>query len=177
MYLDRIYDWLRVFVRQNTFEISIPSLRDPSLSPPGETALIVSLLFDHGLAKHIASIDSHENLKKMVTEMVLDELDGYFPELMSHMVKTVVTTPLTIEGKTNNTQGSLTGWSFANDPFPAEYRFLKVSKSVLTPVDTIKQAGQWAFNPAGVPVAILTGKLAADAVEKDLKKNKKRGED
>ncbi|ETA81189.1 phytoene desaturase family protein [Youngiibacter fragilis] len=175
--LDRIYDWLRVFVRQNTFEISIPSLRDPSLSPPGETALIVSLLFDHGLAKHIASIDSHENLKKMVTEMVLDELDGYFPELMSHMVKTVVTTPLTIEGKTNNTQGSLTGWSFANDPFPAEYRFLKVSKSVLTPVDTIKQAGQWAFNPAGVPVAILTGKLAADAVEKDLKKNKKRGED
>lgn len=173
--LDRISDWLKVFVRKNTFEISIPSLRDPSLSPPGETALIVSLLFDYGLAKHIASIDSHENLKKMITEMVLAELDGYFPDLSSHIVKTVVTTPLTIEGKTNNTQGSLTGWSFANDPFPAEYRFLRVSKSVITPIDTIKQAGQWAFNPAGVPVAILTGKLAADAVEKDLKKNNKRG--
>jgi hypothetical protein len=174
--LDMIYGWVRAFVRQNTFEISIPSLRDPSLSPPGETALIVSLLFDYQLAKHIAALDSHENLKRRVTEMVIAELDGYFPDLSDHVVKTVVTTPLTIEGKTNNTQGSLTGWSFANDPFPAEYRFLKVSSSVLTPIGSIKQAGQWAFNPAGVPVAILTGKLAADAVEKDLKKNNRRGE-
>lgn len=174
--LDMIYGWVRAFVRQNTFEISIPSLRDPSLSPPGETALIISLLFDYQLAKHIAALDSHENLKRRVTEMVIAELDGYFPDLSDHVVKTVVTTPLTIEGKTNNTQGSLTGWSFANDPFPAEYRFLKVSSSVLTPIDSIKQAGQWAFNPAGVPVAILTGKLAADAVEKDLKKNSRRGE-
>ncbi len=174
--LDMIYGWVRAFVRQNTFEISIPSLRDPSLSPPGETALIISLLFDYQLAKHIAALDSHENLKRRVTEMVIAELDGYFPDLSDHVVKTVVTTPLTIEGKTNNTQGSLTGWSFANDPFPAEYRFLKVSSSVLTPIGSIKQAGQWAFNPAGVPVAILTGKLAADAVEKDLKKNSRRGE-
>ncbi len=174
--LDMIYGWVRAFVRQNTFEISIPSLRDPSLSPPGETALIVSLLFDYQLAKHIAALDSHENLKRRVTEMVIAELDGYFPDLSDHVVKTVVTTPLTIEGKTNNTQGSLTGWSFANDPFPAEYRFLKVSSSVLTPIGSIKQAGQWAFNPAGVPVAILTGKLAADAVEKDLKKKNRRGE-
>lgn len=173
--LEKIYDWVRLFVRQNTFEISIPSLRDPSLSPPGETALIVSLLFDYELAKHMAALDSHENLKQRVTEMVISELYGYFPDLEGHVVKTVVTTPLTIEKMTMNTQGSLTGWSFANDPFPAEYRFLKVSKSVLTPIDTIKQAGQWAFNPAGVPVAILTGKLAADAVEKDLKKNNKRG--
>jgi phytoene dehydrogenase-like protein len=174
--LDMIYGWVRAFVRQNTFEISIPSLRDPSLSPPGETALIVSLLFDYQLAKHIAALDSHENLKRRVTEMVIAELDGYFPDLSDHVVKTVVTTPLTIEGKTNNTQGSLTGWSFANDPFPAEYRFLKFSSSVLTPIGSIKQAGQWAFNPAGVPVAILTGKLAADAVEKDLKKNSRGGE-
>jgi phytoene dehydrogenase-like protein len=174
--LERIYSWLKVFVRQNTFEISIPALRDSSLSPPGETALIVSILFDYGLVKHIAELDSHENLKKRITEMVIAELDGYFPELSRHVVKTLVTTPLTIEDKTNNTQGSLTGWSFANDPFPAEYRFLKVSQSVLTPIDTIKQAGQWAFNPSGVPVAILTGKLAADAVIKDLKKKKPKEE-
>ncbi len=174
--LERIYSWLKIFVRQNTFEISIPALRDSSLSPPGETALIVSILFDYGLAKHIAELDSHENLKKRITEMVISELDGYFPELSRHVVKTLVTTPLTIEGKTNNTQGSLTGWSFANDPFPAEYRFLKVSQSVLTPIETIKQAGQWAFNPSGVPVAILTGKLAADAVIKDLKKKKPKEE-
>lgn len=173
---ERIYSWLKEYVRQNTFEISIPSLRDSELSPPGETALIVSILLDYGLVKHVAGIDSHENLKAKITEMVISQLDGYFKDFSGHVLKTSVTTPLSIENKTNNTQGSLTGWSFANKPFPAEFRFLKVSKSVNTPIRSIKQAGQWAFNPAGVPVAILTGKLAADAVIRDLKKNRK-GED
>lgn len=172
---ERIYSWLNEYVRQNTFEISIPSLRDSELSPQGETALIVSILLDYGLVRHMAGIDSHENLKAKVTEMVISQLDGYFKDFSGHVIKTSVTTPLSIERKTNNTQGSLTGWSFANNPFPAEFRFLKVSKSVNTPIRSIKQAGQWAFNPAGVPVAILTGKLAADAVIRDLKKRK--GED
>lgn len=174
--LGRIYTWLETFVKQNTFEISIPALRDPALSPAGETALIVSLLFDYTLAKHIAQIDSHENLKVRITEMVITQLDGYFPDLSRDILKTVVSTPLTIAGRTNSTEGSVTGWSFANDPFPVEYRFLKVSQSVLTPIPSIKQAGQWAFNPAGVPVAILTGKLAHDAVSRDLKKRQPKGD-
>jgi hypothetical protein len=49
---------------------------------------------------------------------------------------------------------------------------LRVSQSVKTPFATIKQAGQWGFNPAGVPVAIMTGKLAADAVLKELSRRK-----
>jgi phytoene dehydrogenase-like protein len=102
--------------------------------------------------------------------MIVSNIELLFYDLSNHIIKTVLTTPLTIANKTNNTEGSLTGWSFANQPFPAEYRFLKISQSVITPIDNIKQAGQWTFNPAGVPVSILTGKLAADAVLKDLNK-------
>jgi hypothetical protein len=43
-------------------------------------------------------------------------------------------------------------------------------RSVLTPVPTIFQAGQWAYSPAGVPMSILTGKLAADRVLKQTGK-------
>ena len=63
---------------------------------------------------------------------------------------------------------------FANKPFPVETRFLKVSKSILTPIDNILVAGQWTFNPAGVPVSILTAKLAVDAILKNTIKTEVR---
>jgi len=170
-----LMDWIARYIAHNTLEISIPSLRDASLSPQGQTGLIVSVLFDYKLTKHISDCGYYEEFKKHVTQCCIQLLDqGYMKDISKHILKKVVATPLTIAAKTNNTEGSLTGWSFENKPFPVIYEFLKVSKSVLTPFNSIKQAGQWAFNPAGVPVAILTGKLAADAVIKDLKKSKKR---
>lgn len=172
---DVIFNWLDLYVKQNTYEISIPALRDASLSPPGETALIISFLFDYRLTAHIAKIGLYDQFKDAIADMILRNLSLYFPDIAEHVIKTVLVTPLTIENQTNNTEGSLTGWSFANQPFPAEYRFLRIAKSVYTPVANIKQAGQWTFNPAGIPVSILTGKLAADAVSKDLKKANKKG--
>ncbi len=165
-----ILNWLENFIRLNTFEISIPALRDTTLSPPGETALIISCLFDYRLTKHIADIGLYERFKTEITDLIVCNLSPYYPNLAGNVLKTVLVTPLTIESQTNNTDGSLTGWSFANQDFPAEYRFLKIAQSVHTPIDNIKQAGQWTFNPAGIPVSILTGKLAADAVIKDIKR-------
>jgi hypothetical protein len=45
-------------------------------------------------------------------------------------------------------------------------------RSVLTPIPSIYQAGQWVYSPAGVPMSILTGKLAADKALKRMKKLK-----
>jgi hypothetical protein len=39
----------------------------------------------------------------------------------------------------------------------------QATRAVRTPFDDILQAGQWTYSPSGVPIAILTGKLAADA--------------
>ncbi|KAF0225793.1 MAG: phytoene dehydrogenase-like oxidoreductase [Erysipelotrichaceae bacterium] len=170
-----LFDWIKKYIEYNTFEISIPALRDASLSPKGETGLIVSTLFDFDLTKHIADLGFYEEFKQFITEAIIEFFnDEYWLNFKSSITKTLVATPLTIQSRTFSTDGSVTGWSFGNHPFPVEYKFLKVSKAVLTPVASIKQAGQFTFNPAGVPVAILTGKLAADAVDKDLKKLKKR---
>jgi hypothetical protein len=55
---------------------------------------------------------------------------------------------------------------------PVINRIQSSGRSVQTPLPSVYQAGQWAYSPAGVPMSILTGKLAAD---KALKKagNKK----
>jgi len=55
---------------------------------------------------------------------------------------------------------------------PVVNKMQNVSKSVLTPLSDIFQAGQWAYSPSGLPIAILTGKLAADRVISQLKKRK-----
>ncbi len=172
---DVLFGWIEKFIRYNTLEVSIPSLRDPSLSPKGQTGLIISILFDYGLVRHIEEIGLYESFKQFVTEVMIETLSlGEMSDFPAHVFKTIVSTPVTIERKTHNTEGSLTGWSFGNRPFPAEYRMLRINKAVLTGIDSIKQAGQWAFNPAGVPVSVLTGKLAADTVIRDIDKLKER---
>jgi len=57
------------------------------------------------------------------------------------------------------------GWSF-EAPIPVVHKMQDVSKSVITPIPNIFQAGQWAYNPAGLPMCIMTGKLAADKILK-----------
>mgnify|MGYP000977394258 FL=1 len=39
--------WLDRFLRYNSFEISIPALRDPDLAPEGKTGLLVSILMEY----------------------------------------------------------------------------------------------------------------------------------
>jgi phytoene dehydrogenase-like protein len=166
-----LFDWIKKYLEYNTFEVSIPSLRDAGLSPKGETGIIISTLFDYGLTKHIADMGYADEFKQLVTRTMIDYFDDHeWPQFKESVTKTMLATPLTIKAKTHSTDGSVTGWSFANHPFPVEYKILNVSKSVKTPIDSIKQAGQWTFNPAGIPVAVMTGKLAADAVEKNLKR-------
>ena len=93
-----------------------------------------------------------------------------FPELGAHVEFALGASPLTIERETGNSDGAITGWAFTNKPIPAENRFPKIRRSIETPFPDITQCGQWTFSPSGLPISILTGKLAADAVKKDLGK-------
>jgi len=71
--------------------------------------------------------------------------------------------------------GAITGWAFTNHPMPAENRLPHVANSIKTPIPHILQAGQWTFSPSGFPTALLSGKMAADKVMKEIKrKNKHR---
>jgi hypothetical protein len=53
---------------------------------------------------------------------------------------------------------------------PAVNRFHSIKHAVDTPFAHIYQCGHWTFSPAGLPVAIMTGKLAADAVGRRFRK-------
>jgi phytoene dehydrogenase-like protein len=167
--------WTNAYLELTTFEISIPVLRDPNLAPEGRTGIIVSTLFDYDLVKHMERMGWYEEWKEAAKTYMVGVLTrGMFPFLEEKLEFGLTSSPLTIQKFSGNADGAITGWAFSKDGTPAEDRFKKINRSVLTPLPDIYQAGQWTFSPSGLPVSILTGKLAADLADKDLKRQRKR---
>ena len=165
--------WLADFFRLTTYEIAIPVLRDASLAPEGQTGLIVSVLFDYPLAKAIRDAGWYDEFTQFAEEQFTQVLDGsIYPGLAEAVVQRFSATPLTIQRISGNAEGAITGWAFTNDFMPAENRLPKIYSATKTPIPDVWQAGQWTYSPSGLPIAILTGKLAADAVVKTLKQGK-----
>ncbi len=163
--------WLRKFTALTTYEISIPVSRDRSLAPPHKTGLIISTLFDYHLTRQIQEQGWYERFTDLCEELILDILDrSIYPGLKSSVIQRFSVTPLSIEKRTANTHGAITGWAHTNYPMPAENRLSKIFNSTVTPIPGVVQAGHWTYSPSGLPISILTGKLAADRVISNLKK-------
>jgi phytoene dehydrogenase-like protein len=159
---DQILAWLDKFTRLNTYEISIPGLKDPDLVPPGKTGIIISFLAEYDL---FSKIQKAGWLDKFISELenrVLSVIsDSVYPILKDKIISRFSFTPLSIENRVGSSEGAITGWSFQKS-MPVINKIQIADRSVLTPLPSIYQAGQWAYSPAGVPMSILTGKLAAD---------------
>lgn len=165
----RIEDWLRRFLDYTTYEITIPALRDSTLAPEGKTGLVISTLFDYSLTRHIEALGWYDEFKQLVADHMIRVLDAsIYPGLKAASSASLTSTPLTLERIAGNAEGAITGWAFTNDVMPAVHSLPSVARSVLTPIPHTYQAGQWTYSPSGLPIAILTGKLAADRVIKDL---------
>lgn len=166
---DEILAWLNDYYDYNTYEVSIPALRDPSLAPSGKSALIISTLFDYDVAAHIKDLGWYDAFKTHGQQRILSILESsIYPDLSDHLIDVFSSTPLTLEERTGNTDGAITGWAFTNPSMPAEHRMPRIASSVKTPIPHVHQAGMWTFSPAGMPISILTGKLAADKANKAL---------
>jgi len=165
---DEIKSWLGRYYDLTTYEISCPAVRDSSLAPPGKTGLILSTLMDYKLAKIIKENGWYEEFKAFSEDHITALMDRtIMPGMRDKVIDTFSSTPMTIERITGNAEGAITGWAFT-DSIPAESRFKKIRRSVYTPIPDVLQAGQWSFSPSGLPVSILTGKLAADEALRKL---------
>lgn len=166
---NQLEEWIDAYLQRTTYEISIPVMRDSSLAPEGKTGIIISSLMDYGLVKYIAGRGDYERFKEFATDKICKIMDEtLLPGLLDNIEFTIAATPLTIEKITGNSHGAITGWEFT-DKMPSTNKFNKIKESIKTPMNDIYQCGQWSFSPAGLPVSILTGKLAADQVKKSLK--------
>ena len=163
---EQILLWLDKFTRLNTYEISVPGLKDPGLVPPGQTGIIISFLAEYDLFSKIQKAgwldEFNAELEKRVLEVISKSV---YPVLKDKIIASFSFSPLSIEHRVGSSEGAITGWAF-HKTMPVVNKIQSSARSVRTPITSILQAGQWAYSPAGVPMSILTGKLAADRVLK-----------
>jgi phytoene dehydrogenase-like protein len=169
-----ILTWLEKFTRLNTYEISIPGLKDPELVPPGKTGVIISFLAEYDLFSKIQKAGWLDEFIIELENHVLSIIsDSVYPMLKDRIITRFSFSPLSIENRVGSSEGAITGWAFQED-MPVINKIQISDRSVLTPIPSVYQAGQWAYSPAGVPMSILTGKLAADKALKQIRKFKNK---
>jgi phytoene dehydrogenase-like protein len=169
----QILTWLDKFTGLNTYEISIPGLKDPELVPQGKTGIIISFLAEYDLFNLIQKAGWLDEFISELENRVLRVIsDSVYPMLKDKIITRFSFTPLSIENRVGSSEGAITGWSFQKY-MPVINKIQNSDRSVLTPIPSIYKAGQWAYSPAGVPMSILTGKLAADKALKKSGNSKK----
>ena len=75
---------------------------------------------DYALVKHIAGQGWYESFKSLCRDTIIETLKGsVYPALEGRINSAFVSTPLTLEKRTGNTGGAITGWAFTNQEMPA----------------------------------------------------------
>lgn len=158
--------WLDRFISLNTFEISIPGLKDKGTAPPGQTGVIISFLARYELFRKVQEAGWLEDFVAGIEDSLIKVLsESIYPMLKDKIISRFSYTPISIHNRIASSEGAIVGWEFQKE-MPVVNRIQISDRSVLTPLPSIYQAGQWAYSPAGVPMSILTGKLAADRISK-----------
>ena len=169
-----VRNWLEKYIQLNTYEVSIPVLRDNSMAPEGQTGLMISCLFDYDVMAKVEKAGWYEEFKKIIENQIIDIFSRtIYKNMGEDILFKFSSTPLTINKVSGSSEGAITGWSFETES-PVVNKLKDIPKSVLTPVPNVYQVGQWAYSPAGVPIAMLTGWYATQKIIKQSKKRSKR---
>ncbi len=158
---EELFAWLERFCRYNTFEISIPVLRDSAAAPPGKTGMIISVLFDYELTRWIRAKGWYEEFKERFEEQIIVTISSsIYSGLKEKILFRFSATPCSILDRVDSSEGSIVGWSFEGN-IPVVTSMFNMGRSVKTELPDVYAAGKWVYSPAGGPTAIMTGRIAA----------------
>jgi prolycopene isomerase len=132
--------------------ISVPTLEDPSLAPPGEHCVvgIAFMPFDVG--------QPWRELKERYTEQFLDDIDGLFPGFRDGLTFAEGATPQALFGYSLNQKGAMYGWE--NSPNQVHSR--RPGNS--TPIEGLYVAGAWTQPGSGTIATMQSGFQTAQAI-------------
>jgi len=167
-----VFDWVDQYCELNTYEVSIPALRDAAMAPEGKTGLMISCLLDYDIVEKIEQAGWYAEFKdRLEANIIRIFSESIYPDITDDLLLKFSSTPLTIKQVAGSSEGAITGWSFESD-VPVVNKLANLPKSILTAIPGVLQAGQWAYSPAGVPIAMMTGWYATQKILKDAKRSR-----
>ena len=135
---------------------------------------MISCLFDYELYRKISEKGWDNDFRKEMEDKIIHIFsDTVYKGFKDDIIFNISTTPLSINKITGNSQGAIVGWSFETKS-PVANKLKDIPKSADTPIPNVYQASQWAYAPAGVPIAMLTGWTAYQNIIKKANKKNKR---
>lgn len=147
--LDTLLDRYVPFSEADALGVTIPTVEDSSLAPPGHDVLIVHELIPHGYPCDWAWE------KGACLDHLLRKAERVLPGLMGRVVYSEAAAPPTLERYTRNAGGAAYGW----DQTPDQPR-------IRHGIDNLHLAGHWAEAGGGVLAAAYSGmRVAARIVE------------
>lgn len=143
---------LTVRGRTDWFSVTVPSLADPSLAPPGRHVALLTTLcpFEVG--------ESWRQAKPRFEERLLERAERHFPGLGEHLLWLESGSPRTLERYTLNHRGAAYGWA----PTPDQIGSNRPGVRGVLP--GLYHAGHWTRPGGGVAAVSVSGMLAAQAV-------------
>jgi prolycopene isomerase len=148
--------------------LTIPSISDPTLAPPGKATMILHTAARIGqngtwrTGPGLARGEAYEDFKRRYAEVLLDRVERSFGvDLRSSVEVCEVATPVTYGRLTGNRDGAIMGFKPTRGNLRA-----RVARST-TPVRNVLMGGQWAEVGGGVPSAVRAGANVAAIILRD----------
>ena len=139
------------------------------MAPEGKTGLNVSMLFDGRIFFKVKEAGWYDQFKSIIETNIINTLNSsIYPFLKEKILFKFSSTPVSLNRIFGVSDGAIIGWSLEQE-VPVPNNLFGVFNAVKTPIPHIFKAGQWAYSPAGVPTAILTGRLAARQISQKLR--------
>jgi phytoene dehydrogenase-like protein len=169
--------------RRAFLEVTAHGMFDPSLAPPGQSAVVLQAFTRHdwqggwgtGLAgdpgregRRPVRNAEYRRLKRRVAEDLLAVFEGLVPGAGKRVVFVDVGAPPSTVRFTRNAFGGSCGFALDWRDFP----FASPLGNAATPLDNLHAAGHFTVWPGAVPTAALSGKIAARRAEARLRQRR-----
>jgi len=148
-----------------TLMVSIPTMLDPSLAPPGQHILsvLINVPYHYQAKWGGGDLEKYRHIKEDFSQKILHQLESkLIPGLRSHLLFYEAATPLTLERYTGNEMGAMYGLAST----PQQVGNLRPPHQ--TPIPGLFQVGHYTRPSHGIVGASLSGFIGARIILKKL---------